>query len=73
MRHTFKLISILSLSISTSVFAGSITLSSNDIAQGEFMAKSQEYSGFGCSGGDLSPHLKWSNVPQGTKSFAITA
>ncbi|VAW43894.1 UPF0098 protein ybcL precursor [hydrothermal vent metagenome] len=73
MRHTFKLLSILSLSISTSVFADSLTLSSNDIVQGEFMAKSQEYNGFGCSGGDLSPHLKWSNAPQGTKSFAITA
>jgi len=73
MRHIFKLLTILSLSISTAVFAGSFTLSSNDIAQGEFMAKAQEYNGFGCSGGDLSPHLKWSNAPKGTKSFAITA
>lgn len=73
MRHTFKFLFILSLSLSTPLFAGSLTLSSNDIAQGEFMAKSQEYNGFGCSGGDLSPHLKWSNAPQGTKSFAITA
>jgi len=73
MRQTFKLLSVLSLSISASVFAGSLTLSSHDIAQGEFMAKAQEYNGFGCSGGDLSPHLKWSNAPQGTKSFAITA
>ena len=73
MGYKFKLISVLSLSISAPVLAGSLTLSSNDIAQGEFMAKSQEYNGFGCSGGDLSPHLKWTNVPQGTKSFAITA
>lgn len=73
MRYTFKLASVLLFSISTSVFASSLTLSSNDITQGEFMAKSQEYNGFGCSGGDLSPHLKWSNVPHGTKSFAITA
>jgi len=73
MRHTFKLLSVLSLSISASVFAGSLTLSSNDIAQGKFMAKAQVYNGFGCSGGDVSPHLKWSNAPQGTKSFAITA
>ena len=73
MRHTLKLLSILSLSLSTSVFAGDLTLSSKDIAQGEFMSKAQEFNGFGCSGSDLSPHLKWSNAPEGTKSFAITA
>lgn len=73
MRHTLKLISVLSLSISASAMADSFTLSSQDIAQGEFMAKAQEYNGFGCFGGNLSPHLKWSNAPEGTKSFAITA
>lgn len=73
MRHTFKLLPFLLLSISAPSFAGSLTLSSNDIEQGKFMAKAQEYNGFGCSGGDLSPHLKWSNAPKGTKSFAITA
>ena len=73
MHHTFKLLSLLSISLATPVFAGSLTLSSNDITQGEFMAKAQEFNGFGCSGGDLSPHLQWENAPQGTKSFAITA
>lgn len=73
MHYKFKLLAALSLCISTTAFAGSLTLSSHDIAQGEFMNKAQEYNGFGCSGGDLSPHLKWSTPPQGTKSFAITA
>ena len=73
MRHTLKFISVLSLSISVSAFAGSFKLSSNDISEGEFMSKAQEYNGFGCSGSDLSPHLKWSNAPKGTKSYAITA
>ena len=72
MHHTLKLLSVLSLSISVSVSADSLTLSSQDIAQGEFMANAQEFNGFGCSGGDISPHLKWSNAPKGTKSFAIT-
>jgi Raf kinase inhibitor-like YbhB/YbcL family protein len=73
MRHTLKLLSILTLPLSTSTFAGDLTLSSKDIAEGEFMSKAQEFNGFGCSGSDLSPHLKWSNAPEGTKSFAITA
>jgi hypothetical protein len=73
MRHTLKFFSILTLSLSISAFAGNLTLSSKDISQGEFMSKAQEFNGFGCSGSDLSPHLKWTNAPKGTKSFAITA
>lgn len=73
MFKSLKLIALLSLSISAAAQASSLTLSSNDIAQGEFMSKAQEFDGFGCNGDDLSPHLKWSNAPKGTKSFAITA
>jgi phosphatidylethanolamine-binding protein (PEBP) family uncharacterized protein len=28
--------------------------------------------GFGCSGANLPPQLKWTNVPASTKSFALT-
>jgi len=28
--------------------------------------------GFPCAGGNHSPHLKWSEIPPGTKSFAVT-
>jgi Raf kinase inhibitor-like YbhB/YbcL family protein len=61
------------LSVTTSVLAETFTLSSKDISQGEFMGKAQEFTGFGCSGGNLSPHLQWKDAPKGTKSFAITA
>lgn len=69
-----KLISLIaaSLFISLPVLAASFTLSSNDISEGKFMDKKQEFNGFGCTGEDLSPQLKWSNAPAGTKSFAIT-
>jgi Raf kinase inhibitor-like YbhB/YbcL family protein len=73
MNQSLKLLSALSLSLSASVFAGSLTLSSQDIAEGKFMDKNQEFTGFGCSGDNLSPQLTWENVPKNTKSFAITA
>ncbi len=56
---------------SVSVFAGSLTLSSKDIKNGESMGKAQEFTDFGCEGGNTSPHLSWSNPPEGTKSFAL--
>jgi Raf kinase inhibitor-like YbhB/YbcL family protein len=73
MRQLPKLLSLVSLMISTSVFAGSLSLSSNDISQGKHMTKTQEFTGFGCAGADTSPQLAWSGAPKGTKSFAITA
>lgn len=73
MFNSLKLVALLSLSISAFANGNALTLSSDDIAQGEFMNKAQEFNGFGCTGDDLSPHLKWSNAPEGTKSFAITA
>ena len=66
------LLTITLVTITSNAKAAEFTLSSNDITSGEFMAKSQEFNGFGCSGGDQSPHLAWNNAPEGTKSFAIT-
>lgn len=51
--------------------ANQFSLSSNDIAHGEFMASAQEFQGFGCTGDNVSPHLSWSNAPEGTKAFAL--
>ena len=73
MHRSLKFLSVLSLTLSSSVFAGSLTLSSQDISEAKFMSKAHEFNGFGCSGGDKSPHLQWSGIPKGTKSFAITA
>ncbi|KQV45903.1 YbhB/YbcL family Raf kinase inhibitor-like protein [Duganella sp. Root336D2] len=56
---------------SNSALAGSLTLASTDIANGKFMAKAQEFQGFGCSGGNQSPQLSWTGVPAGTAAFAI--
>ncbi|OMH38891.1 YbhB/YbcL family Raf kinase inhibitor-like protein [Motiliproteus sp. MSK22-1] len=48
-------------------------LNSSDISEGSTMPKAMEFAGFGCSGNNQSPALKWTNPPAGTKSFAITA
>lgn len=48
-------------------------LSSTSISEGEQLALSHVFAGFGCEGGNLSPQLSWSGAPEGTRSFAITA
>lgn len=37
-----------------------------------FLSKVNEYHNFGGNGDNISPALSWENVPQGTKSFAVT-
>ena len=54
----------------STLFAGELTLHSNDLA-GQ-LTKMQEASVFGCDGKNISPELHWTNTPLGTKSFAIT-
>jgi Raf kinase inhibitor-like YbhB/YbcL family protein len=46
-------------------------LSSPDIANGGKISDAQVFNAFGCSGGNVSPALSWSNAPAGTKSFAL--
>lgn len=52
--------------------AGGFTLSSPDVANGKKLADAQVFSGFGCTGGNVSPALSWKNAPAGTRSFAVT-
>src|SRR5438128_12116071 len=50
-------------------------VTSNSFKDGDYLPKdfilSADY-GFGCAGGNRSPHLRWSGAPEGTKSFAVT-
>ena len=51
------------------------TVASNSFKDGDYLPKDFILSadfGFGCAGGNRSPHLKWSDAPAGTNSFAIT-
>ena len=51
--------------------AQAFKLESLDIKHGGRIADEQVYKGFGCEGGNVSPALKWSGAPKGTKSFAL--
>jgi len=53
-----------------SVQAEGFVLTSPDI-KGQLSNK-EVFSGFGCKGENISPELNWQNVPEGTKSFAVT-
>lgn len=68
------------LIISTALLAGAsfahaeaFSVTSDDIAHGEFMKKAHEFQGFGCSGNNQPPHLSWKSAPEGTKAFAVMA
>lgn len=60
------------LASSTLVHAAGFQLSSPDIPSGATMDKKFEFKGFGCSGENQSPALRWSGAPAGTQSYAIT-
>lgn len=52
----------------------SFTLTSATIAEGEPLPAAQRSALFGVPGGqDLSPDLTWSNAPEATRSYAVTA
>lgn len=48
------------------------TLTSPEIAADSTIDRKFEFNGFGCSGENKSPALKWSGAPAGTKSYAVT-
>ncbi len=51
-----------------------LKVTSQEITRGGTIANEQvtNFPGFGCSGGNVSPEIKWSPGPSGTKSYAVT-
>src|SRR5665811_1697796 len=59
----------------TGIDAMALTLNSQSFRDGDYLSEAHILSkdfGFGCAGGNQSPHLTWSGAPSGTKSFAVT-
>src|SRR4051812_34811461 len=52
--------------------AAGFMLSSPTIKPGAMLTDAQVFKGCGCEGKNVSPALKWSGAPSGTKSYAVT-
>jgi Raf kinase inhibitor-like YbhB/YbcL family protein len=52
--------------------AAGFHLMSPTIKPGSMLSDEQVFNGFGCTGKNVSPALKWSGAPKDTKSFALT-
>ena len=69
-----KGIQLLTLSglLLSSVTCQALTLSSDSVTNDQSFKNPQIYNQWGCTGNNLSPQLSWSDVPEGTRSFALT-
>jgi hypothetical protein len=52
--------------------AADFRLASSTIKDQGTIGNEHVFKGFGCSGGNVSPELRWERAPKETKSFAVT-
>ena len=69
MNKIFLAISLILLMYTEAARAEVFTLKSDQI--GGQLTIDQVYSGFGCTGRNISPSLKWTHGPKDTKSYAV--
>ena len=67
-----KFFSLICFIFFTFNYSYALELTSNSIKEGKKIPKRYIFNDFGCKGNNISPHLSWSDIPEGTKSFALT-
>ena len=72
MKKIAFVLGLILLQASSVLASDEFRLTSPQIAPGSKIAMEQVFSGFGCTGQNISPQLNWTGVPKGTKSFALT-
>lgn len=73
MRRVIWVMGLACLAIAPAALAATaFKLESPTIKPGAMLTEDQVFNSFGCSGRNLSPSLRWSGAPAGTKSFAVT-
>lgn len=70
MRHVWA--SIILLMLPEASFAVDFRLTSPTLKEQGVIGNEHVYNGFGCSGNNVSPELRWEQAPKDTKSFAVT-
>jgi Raf kinase inhibitor-like YbhB/YbcL family protein len=59
------------ISLAADASAESFRLTSSDFTAGGALNDEQAFDGMGCTGRNVSPALRWSGAPAGTRSFAL--
>lgn len=67
------LVMLTAFDATTAEAAGKFKLQSAEIKPNSTLSNKHVFNGMGCTGENLSPQLAWSNPPEGTKSFVVTA
>jgi Raf kinase inhibitor-like YbhB/YbcL family protein len=70
MKRLMVIIAVFALLVAANAGAQGFTLKSDDM--GGQLTETQVMAGYGCSGKNTSPSLRWINAPAQAKSFAVT-
>jgi Raf kinase inhibitor-like YbhB/YbcL family protein len=63
---------VLACALDAAAAESAFRLQSPTMAPNSTISNDQVYSGFGCSGKNISPALSWKGAPRDTRSFALT-
>jgi Raf kinase inhibitor-like YbhB/YbcL family protein len=72
MKHAWSLILLTLMVLPGVSSATGFQLASPTVKNKATIGNEHVFNGFGCTGGNVSPELRWSNAPKDTKSFAVT-